>query len=110
MRAIPRWILWGTLAATLLGGTAGAQQRADAPKPPQCEPKTVDGTDNVYVFRYGNSQAMFIVTSAGVIATDPIGYGRPQAVETYVAEIKKVTDKPIKYLIYSHHHFDHIAG
>jgi glyoxylase-like metal-dependent hydrolase (beta-lactamase superfamily II) len=27
-----------------------------------------------------------------------------------VAEIKKVTDKPIKYLIYSHHHYDHIAG
>jgi hypothetical protein len=53
---------------------------------------------------------MFVVTSAGVIATDPIGYGRPQAVDTYIAEIKKVTDKPIKYLIYSHHHFDHIAG
>ena len=29
---------------------------------------------------------------------------------TYVDEIKKVTDKPIKYLIYSHHHYDHIAG
>jgi glyoxylase-like metal-dependent hydrolase (beta-lactamase superfamily II) len=53
---------------------------------------------------------MFVVTSAGVIATDPIGYGRPQAVVTYVDEIKKVTNQPIKYLIYSHHHFDHIAG
>jgi len=83
---------------------------APAPKPPTFETKKIDGTDNVYVFRYGNSQAMFVVTSAGVIATDPIGYGRPQAVDTYIAEIKKVTDKPIKYLIYSHHHFDHIAG
>ena len=53
---------------------------------------------------------MFVVTSAGVIATDPIGYGRPQAVVTYVDEIKKVTTQPIKYLIYSHHHFDHVAG
>ena len=53
---------------------------------------------------------MFVVTPAGVIATDPIGYGHPQSVETYVAEIRKVTDKPIKYVIYSHHHFDHIAG
>src|SRR5215208_1588098 len=25
-------------------------------------------------------------------------------------ETKKVTDKPIRYRIYSHHHFDHIAG
>ena len=53
---------------------------------------------------------MFIVTSAGVIATDPIGYGRPQAVTTYVDEIKKVTNQPIRYVIYSHNHFDHIAG
>jgi hypothetical protein len=30
------------------------------------------------------AQSMFVVTSAGVIATDPIGYGRPQAVVTYV--------------------------
>ena len=50
------------------------------------------------------------VITAGVIATDPIGYGRPQAVTTYIDEIKKVTSQPIKYLIYSHHHFDHIAG
>ena len=53
---------------------------------------------------------MFVVTSAGVIATDPIGYGRPQAVVTYVDEIKKVSSQPIKYVVYSHHHFDHIAG
>src|SRR3989442_15963276 len=53
---------------------------------------------------------MFVVTSAGVIATGPIGYGRPQAVVTYVDEIQKVSSQPIKYLIYSHHHFDHIAG
>jgi glyoxylase-like metal-dependent hydrolase (beta-lactamase superfamily II) len=53
---------------------------------------------------------MFIVTKDGVIATDPIAYGRPTGGQQYVDEIKKVTDKPIKYLIYSHHHFDHIAG
>ena len=30
---------------------------------------------------------------------------------TYVDEIRKVASKqPIKYVIYSHHHFDHIAG
>ena len=53
---------------------------------------------------------MFVVTSDGVIATDPISYGRPEAAKTYIDEIKKVSDKPIKYLIYSHHHYDHIAG
>ena len=29
---------------------------------------------------------------------------------TYIDEIRKVTDKPIKYLIYSHHYYDHVAG
>ena len=70
----------------------------------------VEGTDNVYIFRYQNHQSMFVVTNAGVIATDPIGLRRPQAVTTYVDEIKKVTNQPIKYVVYSHSHYDHIAG
>src|SRR5215470_9119177 len=77
---------------------------------PQIETRKVDGTDNVYIFRNGNHQSMFIVTSDGVIATNPIAYGRPTGGQDYIAEIKKVTDKPIKFLVYSHHHFDHIAG
>ena len=40
----------------------------------------------------------------------PIAYLRPQATTTYIDEIKKVTKAPIKYLVYSHHHYDHIAG
>ena len=93
----------GVLLAIGLGVSADAQQ------PPFATTK-VEGTDNVYIFRNGNHQSMFVVTSAGVIATDPIGYGRPQGGATYVGEIKKVTSQPIKYVIYSHHHFDHIAG
>ena len=70
----------------------------------------VDGTDNVYIFRYQGYQSMFIVTPAGVIATDPAGLRRPQAVKTYIEEIQKITKAPIKYVIYSHSHFDHAAG
>jgi glyoxylase-like metal-dependent hydrolase (beta-lactamase superfamily II) len=107
MSRILRVILWGAMAVTILGGPAQAQEQA---KPPPFATTKVEGTDNVYIFRYGNAQAMFVVTSAGVIATDPIGYGRPQAVTTYIDEIKKVTNQPIRYVIYSHHHYDHIAG
>jgi glyoxylase-like metal-dependent hydrolase (beta-lactamase superfamily II) len=110
MSRILRVILWGALSVTILGGPAPAQQQQEQAKPPPFATTKVEGTDNVYIFRYGNHQAMFVVTRDGVIATDPIGYGRPQAVTTYVDEIKKVTDKPIRYLIYSHHHYDHIAG
>ena len=80
-----------------------------APRPPIATTK-VDGTDNVYIFRNGNHQSLFVVTNDGVIATDPVAYGRPQGGAAYVEAIKKVTDRPIRYLVYSHHHFDHIAG
>src|SRR5438105_3508939 len=100
--------LYATLGAAVLtvalGLPAQAQQR------PQIETKKVDGTENVYIFRNGNHQAIFVVTKDGVIATDPVAYGRPTGGQQYVDEIKKVTDKPIKFLIYSHHHYDHIAG
>ena len=105
------------LAAVIAGLTAAAvpawsqdKPAAPAAKRPAFETIKVEGTDNVYIFRYGNRQSMFIATSAGVIATDPAGYGTPESVPTYISEIRKVTDKPIKYLVYSHHHFDHILG
>jgi glyoxylase-like metal-dependent hydrolase (beta-lactamase superfamily II) len=98
--------LLASLSLALLT-TVGA---AVAQTPPPFATTKVEGTDNVYIFRNGGHQSMFIVTKDGVIATDPIAYGRPTGGQTYVDEIKKVTDKPIKYLIYSHHHYDHIAG
>jgi glyoxylase-like metal-dependent hydrolase (beta-lactamase superfamily II) len=101
-------ILLSFTVATLLALVFGAQ--AQQPARPQIATTKVEGTDNVYIFRNGNHQSMFVVTADGVIATDPLGYGRPTGGQDYLNEIRKVTDKPVKYLIYSHHHFDHIAG
>jgi glyoxylase-like metal-dependent hydrolase (beta-lactamase superfamily II) len=98
------------MAVALIAAGSAVPALAQQPQRPQIETTKVEGTDNVYIFRNGNHQSMFIVTKDGVIATDPIAYGRPTGGQDYVAEIKKVTDKPIKYLIYSHHHYDHIAG
>ena len=103
-----------TIALPGSSQTSADKPAASAPepaaKPALYETRKVEGTDNVYIFRYGNAQAMFVVTSAGVIATDPIAYARREASEVYVNEIRKVTNQPIRYLVYSHHHFDHIAG
>jgi glyoxylase-like metal-dependent hydrolase (beta-lactamase superfamily II) len=99
------------LAAALPAWAQAPQgQQGAAPQRAPIETRKVEGTENVYIFRNGNHQAMFVVTKEGVIATDPVAYGRPQGGEQYVAEIKKVTQAPIKYLVYSHHHYDHIAG
>jgi glyoxylase-like metal-dependent hydrolase (beta-lactamase superfamily II) len=98
--------LTGVLIAAALVTTAHAQQPAAAT--PYAVTK-VDGTENVYIFRYVGHQSMFVVTPAGVIVTDPIGERRPAA-KAYIEEIRKITKAPIKYVIYSHDHYDHIAG
>ncbi|WP_170424986.1 MBL fold metallo-hydrolase [Ruegeria arenilitoris] len=64
------------------------------------------GSD-IYVFRWWVYRNFFIVTDEGVIATDPLN---PDAAGLLKQEIKKVTDKPIRYVIYSHYHHDHISG
>jgi glyoxylase-like metal-dependent hydrolase (beta-lactamase superfamily II) len=63
--------------------------------------------DDVYVFRHQFHQAIFIATSEGVIVTDPIS---AEAATWLKAEIKKLTDRPVRYVVYSHHHSDHITG
>ncbi len=97
------------LTMIAVAGPAWPQATPPAAPPPTFATTKVEGTDNVYIFRYVGHQSMFIVTPEGVIATDPIGYLRPTA-EAYIGEIKKITPAPIKYVVYSHHHYDHIAG
>jgi glyoxylase-like metal-dependent hydrolase (beta-lactamase superfamily II) len=94
-----------TIALAAIIGTAVAHAQ------PAAQPTFATTTiaDNVYMFRYEGHQAMFVVTSEGVIATDPISENRPVAA-AYLAEIRKVTQAPIRYVIYSHGHADHIAG
>jgi glyoxylase-like metal-dependent hydrolase (beta-lactamase superfamily II) len=101
---------WSQAPAQPTAPSAQPGPSAAPPSRPQIETRKVEGTENVYIFRNGNHQAMFIVTPEGVIATDPVAYGRPTGGQQYIDEIKKVTQAPIRYLIYSHHHFDHIAG
>ncbi len=98
------------LAAVLLSIAPFSPLQAQPPARPAFATTKVPGADNVYIFRNGAHQAMFVVTADGVIATDPVAYGRPTGGQLYVDEIRKVTSQPIKYLVYSHHHFDHIAG
>jgi len=63
--------------------------------------------DDVYLFRHQFHQSIFITTPKGVIVTDPIS---SDAATWLKAEITTLTTQPVRYVIYSHHHNDHITG
>jgi glyoxylase-like metal-dependent hydrolase (beta-lactamase superfamily II) len=54
------------------------------------------------------SNAGFVVTSDGVVVFDALG--TPSLGAALVKEIRKVTDKPVRYIVVSHYHADHIYG
>jgi glyoxylase-like metal-dependent hydrolase (beta-lactamase superfamily II) len=61
----------------------------------------------VYRFRNANHYSVFAVTPAGVIATDPINADAARWLRT---ELTQRFNQPVRYLVYSHDHADHIAG
>jgi glyoxylase-like metal-dependent hydrolase (beta-lactamase superfamily II) len=54
------------------------------------------------------SNAGFVVTPQGVVVVDALG--SPTLAEELIAEIRRVTRKPIRYVIVTHFHADHIYG
>jgi len=62
--------------------------------------------DGVYLFRSGTQRSLFLVGETGVIVTDPLN----GAAAAYRASISDVTDLPVKYVVYSHYHWDRVAG
>ena len=60
-----------------------------------------------YRFQNKFHYSVFLVTPEGIIVTDPINSDSARWLK---AELAKRFNKPIKYLIYSHDHADHISG
>ena len=54
------------------------------------------------------SNAGFVVTPAGVVVVDALG--SPELARRLMAEIRKITKKPIHTVVVTHYHADHIYG
>jgi glyoxylase-like metal-dependent hydrolase (beta-lactamase superfamily II) len=54
------------------------------------------------------SNAAFVVTDAGVVVIDALG--SPPLAAELLAEIRRVTDKPVTQVIVTHYHADHVYG
>jgi len=87
------------LAAALIGLLSGGRTSL----PYEVDPLA----PGVYAFRAGFYTNLFVVTPEGVIATDPIS---PGVARLYKRAIGEITREPVRYVIYSHDHTDHIAG
>lgn len=98
-RRLPSLLILAISSAVLLGAPPARAQQGDYAT------NRVD--DGVYMFRHGSHNTMFIVTGEGVIAFDPISV---EAARVYKQEIARVTSQPIRLIVYSHHHADHITG
>ncbi len=68
---------------------------------------TTEVAPGVYSYGAFTARSLFVVTSDGVIATDPVS---PKNAADMRAAIAEVTDLPVKYVVYSHQHWDHALG
>ena len=64
-------------------------------------------TPHLYAYRYTFYRNFFLIGEEGIILTDPLTVEAAKILDT---ELRKISDKPIKYVAYSHSHWDHISG
>ncbi len=95
-------VMQAVLILAVSVGSFAVAQAQDAPKR-----DIVQISGDLYRFQNKFHYSVFLVTPEGVIVTDPIN---ADAAKWLKAEIASRFGKPIRYVVYSHDHADHIAG
>ena len=105
-------------AAVAMPGEAEAAAEMFPPLLEDIKIQRVPGTSVYYTLgHYGvpderneghTSNAGFVVTDDGVVVFDALG--TPALGNALLQKIRSVTDKPVKYVVVSHYHADHIYG
>ena len=98
------------LAAVLVAGTVAAQ--TIRPEAVQVAPDSymVQGLSAMGSGANRNfiSNAAFVVTKDGVLVIDALG--SPALARELLAEIRRITPAPVRYVVLTHYHADHIYG
>lgn len=85
-----------------------------APSSAQVAVQKIQIADGIYQFITApdgyvpNGNSVVIVNDSDVLVFDT--FTRPSTARTVLAEIRKLTDKPVRYVVNSHHHPDHWSG
>lgn len=77
------------------------------PQPPRAALVTEKIRDDLYLIIGNGGNVAFLITDEGVILVDD-KYDIDHA--PILAEVKKITDQPVKYVFNTHHHSDHSGG
>ncbi len=117
MRLIPTLAL---LCIGVLSALAQTKNLADDKPAPTVNPRMTEHsskmaqqvykvTDNAYsAVGFGLANVIMIVGRDGVIIVDTAE--SVDAAKAAFAELRKITDKPVKAIVYTHNHTDHILG
>lgn len=100
MRYVMKQMMSGTLMLLALSFAAGTMAQ-------EAKRSITNISGDLYRFQNNFHYSVFLVTSEGIIVTDPIN---AEAAKWLKSELAKRFNKPVKYLIYSHDHVDHISG
>lgn len=63
--------------------------------------------DGIFRFTAGHYRSVFLVTEEGILLTDPID---EKAATWLKGELESRFEIPVRYVIYSHNHVDHVYG
>jgi glyoxylase-like metal-dependent hydrolase (beta-lactamase superfamily II) len=96
----------GLAAIYLLAFPAAAQAPPGAPAASPFVLKIVG--PGVYAAISGESNAGFIIGDDGVLVVD--SFFQPDTARALLDEIRKITPKPIRYVVNTHYHADHVSG
>lgn len=96
----------------LVAALASAATAAQTPRALQVAPDSymVEGLSALGSAANRNfiSNAVFIVTPDGVVVVDALG--SPMLAQEMLAEIARITPAPVRYVVLTHYHADHVYG
>jgi len=96
------------LAACSPAAEPEVEDSAAAPAEPEGPTRRiVNITGDLYWAQNNNHHTVFLVTDEGIIMSDPIN--RDFAIWLR-GELETRFDQPVRYVLYSHHHWDHASG
>jgi len=96
------------LAAVIAAAALGASAPAPAPPPAAPVRQIVNVKANVWRAGNGNFWSLYVVTPAGILLVDPVN---PDFAGWLKGELaRRHPGLPVRYVVYSHSHWDHIEG